>query len=179
MIDDCSAYSRAADIAAPARAANSRAKTSSPSVNSAVSERRSRTSAPAATPWPGRGVITIEPTGPKPAGTIQSGAVDGSIQREGTGGKPRSASARPGTSSGAAGASEETGLSPRTQVTIGSRCPRIGEMTSAASARCSAASCAVASMQRPRFSEDSRVLDAVARNDVRSRSVRRASRASW
>lgn len=61
---DCSPYSRAADSAAPARAANSRANSSSPSLNTVWELRRNRTSAPAGTPWPGSGVITTDPTGP-------------------------------------------------------------------------------------------------------------------
>ncbi|MER6800423.1 hypothetical protein, partial [Amycolatopsis mediterranei] len=103
-MDACSANTRAADMAAPApapaRAANSRAKSSSWSVNDARSPRRSRTRAPAGTPWPGSGVTTMEPTGPKPSGSTQAGAASGSSQRDGTGGKPCSASPSPGSSSG-------------------------------------------------------------------------------
>ena len=91
---------------------------SSSSVNGPLAARPSSTSAPAGTPWPGSGVTTMEPTSPKPSGISHAGADAGSIQREGTGGKPRSASARPGTSSGSTRSSVRSGVSPRRQTTV-------------------------------------------------------------
>lgn len=85
-----------AEMAAPARAAKIRAKVSSLSSKAGASPRRIRISTPAGTPLPGSGVTRTEPGVPKPSGRIQSGACWGSIQREGTGGKPASASASPG-----------------------------------------------------------------------------------
>ncbi|MDH6229037.1 hypothetical protein M2169_006093 [Streptomyces sp. MJP52] len=116
--------------------------------------------------------------GPKPSGIIHGGASDGSIHREGTGGNPRRASPRPGTSSGLIASFPAVGVPPRTQDTTGSQRSRAGAMARAASARFSAASCAVMSMQRARLREESRALDALARNAVRSRSMCSASRVS-
>jgi hypothetical protein len=65
--------------------------------------------------------------------------VAGSIQREGTGGKPRSASGRPGTFCTARETVPRTRRPCWSQTTIGSSRAAVGAMTSAASARCSAA----------------------------------------
>lgn len=173
-----SAYIRAAEIAAPARAAKSRARTSSLSLNVRRSAVRRRMSAPAGTPCPGSGDTTTEPTGPpSPEGTAQSGSAAGSIQREGTGGKPRSASPRPGTSSGSA-RTVVCVTSPEgpQKVTRFPR-PRAGATVTAALARCSTASRAVASIQVSTCSEASSAVEALARKAVRARSLRRASSA--
>lgn len=55
VIEACWANMRAADIASPDRAANSRAVASSPSLNGPASARRRSTMAPAGMPCPGSG----------------------------------------------------------------------------------------------------------------------------
>ncbi len=135
---------------------------------------------PAGTPpCPGSGVITIEPTAPISRGSIQSGAVEGSIHREGTGGNPRIASLRPGTSSGFALTEDWTGpLPPRTQITKQSvpviRCDDQRGVRET-----------LGGQRRRHIHAPSQIeggeqsAGRFARNAVRSRSMRRASRTSW
>lgn len=133
--------------------------------------------APAATPCPGSGVTTTEPMSPSTDGLTQSGTAAGSIQRDGTGGNPRRASASPGTEAGSATALSRTTRPSGPQKLTVHRRPEGGVTTTAASARCCAASRAVTSMHRPAFREARSSVDAWARNPVRSRSARRASSA--
>ena len=121
-------------------------------------------------------MITTDPSdSDSVVGINQLGTVAGSIQRDGTGGNPRSASLSPATSAGSASTHCCSTDPSGPQHTTGRRCPLAGATSTAASARGTAASRTVAAMHRSRFSDAIRTADASSSTAARSRSRARST----